>query len=107
MHKLSVYSNCHSPCQLAVLATSPDHCLPFGSSNRVRSFVITNSVRGGKPSRVNDSVETNVQSMRLINEKTFLERESLIRDREPVDRHTEVLEFDDDEATEYAPLSHR
>ena len=48
-----------------------------------------------------------MQSMRLINEKTFLERESLIRDREPVDRHTEVLEFDDDKATEYAPLSHR
>ena len=45
--------------------------------------------------------------MRLINVKAFLERESLIREGERVDCRTKVLEFGDDEATEYATLSHR
>ena len=46
-------------------------------------------------------------SMRLINVKAFLEREGLIREGKRVDRRTKVLEFGDDEVTEYAILSHR
>jgi len=59
--------------------------------------------------KVNDCVETDahVCSMRLINVKAFLERESLIRKRKREDRRAKVLEFGDDEATEYAILSHR
>ena len=45
--------------------------------------------------------------MRLINVKALLERESLIREGKRVDRRTKVLEFGDDEVTEYAILSHR
>ena len=45
--------------------------------------------------------------MRLINIKTFLEREQMIENGKQVDRRTKVLEFRDDEATEYAVLSHR
>ena len=45
--------------------------------------------------------------MRLINVKAFLERESLIREGKRVDRRAKVLEFGDDEAIEYAILSHR
>ena len=45
--------------------------------------------------------------MRLVNVKAFLERESLIREGKRVDRRIKVLEFGDDEATEYAILSHR
>ena len=45
--------------------------------------------------------------MRLINIKAFLEREELIRGRKQVNRRAKVLEFSDDEATEYAILSHR
>ena len=46
-------------------------------------------------------------SMRLINVKAFLERESLIGKRKRVDHRAKVLEFGDDKATEYAILSHR
>ena len=45
--------------------------------------------------------------MRLINVKAFLQRESLIKERKRVDRRAKVLDFSDDEATEYAILSHR
>ena len=45
--------------------------------------------------------------MRLINVKAFLEREELIKKRKRVDRRVKVLEFGNDEATEYAILSHR
>ena len=48
--------------------------------------------------------------MRLINVKAFLTREQLIRGKEQVeqvDRRAKVLEFRDDEATNYAILSHR
>ena len=45
--------------------------------------------------------------MRLINVKAFLEREELIRKRERVDYRAKVLEFGNDEVTEYAILSHR
>ena len=53
--------------------------------------------------------ETDVHmcSMRLINVKAFLEREELIRQGKRVDRRAKVLEFGDDEVTEYAILSHR
>ena len=46
-------------------------------------------------------------SMRLINVEAFLERERLIRQGKRVDRRAKVLEFGDDEVTEYAILSHR
>ena len=46
-------------------------------------------------------------SMRLINVEAFLERERLIRRGKRVDRRAKVLEFGDDEVTEYAILSHR
>ena len=45
--------------------------------------------------------------MHLINIKAFLERESLITEGKRVDRRTKVLDFGDDEETEYAILSHR
>jgi len=45
--------------------------------------------------------------MRLVNVKAFLERESLIRKGKPVERRAKVLEFGDDQTTEYAILSHR
>ena len=45
--------------------------------------------------------------MRLIDIKVFLEREQMMEDGKQVDRRTKVLEFRDDEATEYAILSHR
>ncbi|KIM50604.1 hypothetical protein SCLCIDRAFT_1225234, partial [Scleroderma citrinum Foug A] len=59
--------------------------------------------------KVDGPVETDAQlcSMRLINVKAFLERESLIREGKRVNRRAKVLEFGDDEATEYAILSHR
>ena len=47
------------------------------------------------------------RSMRLINVEAFLEREQLIGEGKRVDRRAKVLEFGDDEATEYAILSHR
>ena len=61
------------------------------------------------PFTVDDRVETNAHlcSMRLINVKAFLERENLIGEGKRVDRRTKVLEFGDDETTEYAILSHR
>ena len=46
-------------------------------------------------------------SMRLINIKALLEREQLMSTGRQVDRRTEVVEFRDDEATEYVTLSHR
>ncbi|KAL4082142.1 heterokaryon incompatibility protein-domain-containing protein [Scleroderma yunnanense] len=45
--------------------------------------------------------------MRLINVKAFLAREELLREGKRVDRRIKVLEFHDDEATNYAILSHR
>ena len=45
--------------------------------------------------------------MRLINVKTFIEREQAISKGGRVDRRTKVLEFRDDETTTYAILSHR
>ena len=45
--------------------------------------------------------------MHLINIEAFLQREGLMKEGKPVDRRTKVLEFGDDEATEYAILSHR
>ena len=61
------------------------------------------------PSTVDDPIETYAQlcSMRLINVKAFLGRESLIRKGKRVDRRAKVLDFVGDEATEYAILSHR
>ena len=46
-------------------------------------------------------------SMRLINIDAFLQREQLFHLGRRVERRTKVLEFRDDEATEYAILSHR
>jgi len=46
-------------------------------------------------------------SMRLINVEAFLQREQLFRQGKRVDRQAKVLEFGDDELTEYAILSHR
>jgi len=45
--------------------------------------------------------------MRLINVQAFLDRDRLINEGKPVDHHKNVLEFCDDETTEYAILSHR
>jgi len=61
------------------------------------------------PFTVDDPVETNVhlRSMRLINVKAFLKRKRSIREGKRVDRHTIVLEFGDEEATEYAIPSHQ
>jgi len=54
-------------------------------------------------------VEINMHlcSMCLINVEAFLERERLIRQGKRVDRRAEVLEFGDDEVTEYVILSHQ
>ena len=53
------------------------------------------------------TVDMHLCSMRLINIKACLEREGLIREGKRVDRRAKVLEFGDDEVTEYAILSHR
>ncbi|KIM68132.1 hypothetical protein SCLCIDRAFT_1006621 [Scleroderma citrinum Foug A] len=45
--------------------------------------------------------------MRLINVEAFLEREGLLRRGKRVNHRAKVLEFGDDEVTEYAILSHR
>ncbi|KAL4081415.1 heterokaryon incompatibility protein-domain-containing protein [Scleroderma yunnanense] len=45
--------------------------------------------------------------MRLINVKVFLEREESMKKRKRADRQTKVLEFRNDEAIDYAILSHR
>ena len=45
--------------------------------------------------------------MRLINIDAFLQRERLFQWGREVERRTKVLKFRDDEATEYAILSHR
>ena len=45
--------------------------------------------------------------MRLINIEVFLERERMMSIGKRVERRTKVLDFHDDEATEYAILSHR
>ena len=45
--------------------------------------------------------------MRLINIKALLEREQLMSTGKQIDRRTKIVEFRDDEATEYAILSHR
>ena len=45
--------------------------------------------------------------MRLTNVIAFLARERLIREEKRVDCQAKILEFCDDEATEYAILSHR
>ena len=52
-------------------------------------------------------IDLHLCSMRLINVKAFLEREGSIRKGRRVDRRAKVLEFGDDEETEYAILSHR
>ena len=52
-------------------------------------------------------IDMHLYSMRLIKVKAFLEREELIRQGKRVDRRAKVLEFGDDEVTEYAILSHR
>ena len=46
-------------------------------------------------------------SMRLINIGAFLRREQLFHSGRRVERRTKVLELCDDEAIEYAILSHR
>ena len=52
-------------------------------------------------------IDIHLCSMRLIDVEAFLKRERLFGEGERVDRRTKVLEFGDDEATEYAILSHR
>jgi len=58
--------------------------------------------------KVNDHIKTDAHlcSTHPIRVTAFLEREELIRKRKQVDRRAEVLEFGDDEATEYVMLSH-
>jgi len=52
-------------------------------------------------------IDIHLCSMRLINVEAFLGRERLIGQGKRVDHRAKVLEFDDDEVTEYAILSHR
>ena len=52
-------------------------------------------------------IKMHLRSMRLINVEAFLGRERLIGEGKRVDRRAKVLEFGDDEETEYAILSHR
>ena len=52
-------------------------------------------------------IDVRLYSMRLVNVNAFLERERLIKEGKRVDRRAKVLEFGDDEVTEYAILSHR
>jgi len=56
---------------------------------------------------VTAKVDMHLCSMRLINVKAFLERGVLIREGKRLDRRAKVLEFGDDEVTDYAILSHR
>ena len=52
-------------------------------------------------------IDMHLYSMRLINVEAFLEREGLLRRGKRVNHRAKVLEFGDDEVTEYAILSHR
>jgi len=52
-------------------------------------------------------IDMHLCSMRLIDVDAFLQREQLFRQGKRVDRRAKVLEFGDDEVTEYAILSHR
>ena len=52
-------------------------------------------------------IDMHLCSMRLINVEAFLERERLVREGKRVDGRAKVLEFGDDEVTEYTILSHR
>jgi len=52
-------------------------------------------------------IDIHLCSMRLINVKAFLEREQLFAQRRRFDCRAKVLEFGDDEVTEYAILSHQ
>jgi len=56
---------------------------------------------------INVETDAHLCSMRLIRVEAFLEREHLIKEGKSVDRRKNVLEFGDDEAKEYAILSHR
>ena len=56
---------------------------------------------------VTAKIDMHLCSMRLINVKAFLERGVLIREGKRLDRRAKVLEFGDDEVTDYAILSHR
>ena len=56
---------------------------------------------------ITDEIDMYLCSMRLIKVEAFLERERLIRGGKRVDHRAKVLEFGDDEVTEYAILSHR
>ena len=51
-------------------------------------------------------IDMHLRSMCLIDINTFLEREGLIKWGKPVDHWAKVLEFGDDEVTEYVILSH-
>jgi len=52
-------------------------------------------------------IDMHLCSMRLIDVDAFLQREQLFSQGKQVDRRAKVLEFGDDEVTEYAILSHR
>ena len=52
-------------------------------------------------------IDMHLCSMRLINVEAFLEMEGLIRRGKRVDHRAKVLEFGDDDITEYAIVSHR
>ena len=53
------------------------------------------------------SARTHSDSVRLINMKTFLEREQLMSMGERVDRRIKTFKFRDNKSTKYAVLSHR
>jgi len=51
--------------------------------------------------------DAHLRSMRLIIVEAFLARENLIKDGKSAEHRAKVLDFGDDETTEYAVLSHR
>ena len=93
-------------CRTHVYKTSTDRREP---TRVITTTTVSILLEVWTPFTVDNLVETDAHlcSMRLINVKAFLERESFIRDGEQVDRRAKVLESMGDEATEYAILSHR
>ncbi|KIM68142.1 hypothetical protein SCLCIDRAFT_1006255 [Scleroderma citrinum Foug A] len=98
-HQLSAlaYKDANQPKRTSLIA-SPQHVL---------SLIHFEEVGYHLQLMITVEIDVHSCSMRLIDVRAFLEREGLMREGKRVNRRAKVLEFCDDEVTEYAILSHR
>ena len=98
-HQLSAlaYKDANQPKRTSLIA-SPQHIL---------SLIHFEEVGYHLQLMITVEIDVHSCSMRLIDVRAFLEREGLMREGKRVNRRAKVLEFCDDEVTEYAILSHR